>query len=131
MRGILIDPRTGWWREENPRDLEEIKGLLSADELENAALKLGAEYYGCYCDAEAREKDYGPDTVVMRIKKGLRRKVRYFGYIAGPVFIYLNKGLEDIDVEFIKKRIILHSDGDSPCLIVEDFQDMTYEVTDP
>ena len=133
MRGMLIDPVQGWWRECDPRDEEEIKGLLRADELENTALKVGEEYYGCWCDRHGRDegKGYRKETVVLRRREGLRRKWHYYGYIMGPVFIYLNRGLSDLDVEFLKGRLILHSDGDSPCIIVEDFQNMAYEPTDP
>lgn len=129
MRGVLI--KDGWWKVAEPKDEEELRGLLGAKEIERPALRLGREYYGCACDADARSKTKAPDTVVMRIRKGLRRKYRYFGYVAGPVFIYLNKGLDASDVDFIAKRIFIHNDGTSPFLLVDDFQNVAYEETDP
>jgi len=132
MRGIFIDPEKGWWEERDPKDTEEIKEMLGAEFLENPALKVGGEYFGCYCDRDAREHETHPDTVVMRIRKGFRKRHRYFGYVAGPVFIYLNRGLDDIEVEFLRRRIFLHEDAArTPFLLVEDFQDMLYEESDP
>ena len=64
----------------------------------------------------------------MRIRRRLRRD-RYFGYVMGPVFIFLNKGLSDEDVDYLTHHIIL--DGEEPRLIVERFEDMMYEPSDP
>ena len=129
MRGVLI--KDGWWKIAEPKDEEELRGLLGAKEMERPALKLGDEYYGCWCDADGREKDYGLDTVVMRIKKGVTRKYHYYGYVIGPVFIHLNRGLDDGDIRRIVSRIFLHNDGETPFLLVDDFQNVAYEDTDP
>lgn len=129
---MLIDPRIGWWKEVDINGEEDVKRILGAEELERPALRLGKEYYGCWCDADAREGPHGPDCVVMRIKKGLSRRWRYFGYVSGPVLIHLNKGLEDVDFEFLKGRIFTHDDSDrTPFLLVDDFQNVVYEDTDP
>lgn len=130
MKGILIR-HDGWWSVEDPKDEEELKQMLNATALERPALRVGAEYYGCVCDADARAKlpDDTCDTVVMRIRK--RFKDRLYGYVAGDVFIYLNKGLDDVDIDFISKRIFIHKDGITPFLLVEDFRNMMYEETDP
>lgn len=132
MRCILIDPEMGWWKEIEIEGEEDVKRLLGAKELERPALKLGDEYYGCWCDADAREKTSRRDTVVMRVKKRFKRGWRFFGCIAGPVVIHLNKGLEDVDIAFISRRILTYNDEEkSPFLLVEDYRNMMYEDTDP
>lgn len=130
MKGVLI--KDGWWKVAEPVDLEEAARLIGADRIEVPALKMGTHYYGCVCDAEGRSKapEGTPETVVMRIRKGLMRRWRFYGYITGPVFIFLNKGLEDTDVECIRRRIFLN-DSDDPFVVVDDFRDMAYEPTDP
>lgn len=130
MRGILIR-HNGWWSVEDPKDEEELKRLLGAQEIERPALKMGTWYYGCACDADARDKNgfkEGDETVVMMIRKMLR--TRFFGYIAGDVFIYLNKGLDDDDIERIKRRIFLKGKDRTPFLVVDDFQNYEYEEAD-
>ena len=68
----------------------------------------------------------------MRIRKGLSRRYRYFGYVAGPVFIYLNKGLDDLDVKFLAARILIHRDDAlTPCLVADDLRNAVYGDTDP
>lgn len=129
MRGVLI--KDGWWRIAEPKDEEELRELLGAKEMERPALKLGDEYYGCWCDADARERTKEPDTVVMRIRKGVTRRYRYYGYVAGPVFIHLNRGLDDGEIGRIASRIFIHDDGTSPFLLVDDFRNVAYEETDP
>lgn len=132
MRCLLIDPDRGWWQECEVEGEEDARRILGAEELERPALKLGDEYYGCWCDAEGRSKASGPDTVVMRVRKRFGRGWRFFGYVAGPVIIHLNKGLEDLDIAFISKRILMHDDErKTPFLLVEDFRDMAYEDSDP
>ena len=60
MRGILI--KDGWWKEADPKDEDELKALLGATEIERIALKVGDQYYGCACDADARSKTTAPET---------------------------------------------------------------------
>lgn len=69
---------------------------------------------------------------MMLVRKRFWRKSRIFGYVAGPVFIHLNKGLDDDDIEIIKDRIQVIRGGDySTHLVVDNFQHMCYEDTDP
>ena len=126
-RGLYI--RNGWY---DIIETDDPVKLLGAEEIEVPALKVGAKgrYYGCICDANARETGACKDEyIVMRIKRKLR-KSRFFGYVMGPVFIFLNKGLSDEDIAYIRRHIILDS-NEVPHLIVEDFRNMFYEHSDP
>ena len=124
VRGLLI--RNGWYE---IVETDDPASLLGAEETETPALKVGEEIYGCVCDRNARESGlYKKDTVVLRRKRFLG-KDRFYGYVMGPVFIYLNRGLDDLDIEFLRRRILLHEE--EPFLLVEDFVNMVYDDTDP
>ena len=127
VRGLFI--RNGWY---DIVETDDPGRLLDADEIEVPALKIGPQgrYYGCICDANAREKGACRDEyVLMHIKKRFR-KHRFFGYVMGPVFIFLNRGLSDDDIAYIRRHIILDG-AETPHLIVEDFQNVCYEHSDP
>ena len=126
VRGLCI--RNGWY---DIVETDDPASLIGAEEIEIPALKVGSgRYYGCICDANARESGACRDEyVVMHIKKRLR-KHRFFGYVMGPVFVYLNRGLSDEDIAYLRKHIV-PDQREVPHLIVEDFQDMAYERSDP
>lgn len=129
VRGILIN--------ENGCKVvktDDPKNLLNANDLETPALKIGREgrFYGCICDSDARTSgkyDDDMDTVIIH-KKRFLDKIRFYGYVCGPVFIYLNKGLSDDDLDYIQRYIFTTNKGTTH-LIAENFINYCYEVTDP
>ena len=98
-------------------------------QVESVALKVNGVLCGCLCGANARLHDQ-PETVIVR-RKRFMRPPKIYGYVAGPVILYRNKGLTDGDVAEILKAVFTTTDGTPRVVASDDLINMAYDEDDP
>jgi len=124
MRGIRIDD-TGW--KITNLNKEGFRKTIDADSLDLFMVKVCGRQFGCMCDHDGYAKNMPISALCKKILGPKDAECIVLSH--GPIFIYLNKGLTDEDIDLIGSRIVVGKWN--MALFTEECDNRTYTAFDP